>query len=101
MNEAASNELFLLSPSHRGIGHEMSEAAAKSSFLAAAVDLDAVLDDLERVEEEQQQQLAAAKIILGNGENGERHDDNDDNGQTTTVMDVARENDKSFKNLDL
>ena len=52
----------------------MSEAAAKSSFLAAAVDLDAVLDDLERVEEEQQQQLAAAKVVVGNGENGEHHD---------------------------
>ena len=66
----------------------MSEAAAKSSFLAAAVDLDAVLDDLERVEEEQQQQLAAAKVVVGNGENGEHHD----LGHTDADDDTAKQN---------
>ena len=81
----------------------MSEAAAKSSFLAAAVDLDAVLDDLERVEEEQQQQLAAAKIVLGNGENGngERHEDNVDVGRTTAALDgVFEEKDDKGERID-
>ena len=82
----------------------MSEAAAKSSFLAAAVDLDAVLDDLERVEEEQQQQLAAAKVVLGNGENGngeeDGHDDNFDIGQVTSTSVVPNGKKEPGEKLD-